>query len=71
MTDHDRLSQHELTDRMVKVAHDLDRMHAYDLLTIAGFITTNALRCFPRDDRLPVAAEWYAKVVNTLRESLD
>jgi len=38
---------------------------------LAGFLATNALRCWGKEDRVGIAAEWTDHVLSTVRESLD
>ena len=40
-------------------------------LTLAGFLATNAIRCWPPECRIAVAEEWCATLMARLRESLD
>jgi hypothetical protein len=65
------LAQHELADMMATLGRRLYDQHPHDVLTLAGFLATNALRCWNPKDRIPLAAEWCDNVLATLRESLD
>jgi hypothetical protein len=56
---------------MTALAHDLDGYHPSDILALAGFLATNAARCWPPQCRLAVAEEWCATLMARLRESLD
>jgi hypothetical protein len=65
------LTQHELADMMATLGRRLYDQHPHDVLTLAGFLATNALRCWSPEDRIPLAAEWTDHVLATVRESLD
>ena len=70
MTPHP-LQCHQLADLMASVGRDLAGQHPHDILTLAGFLATNAIRCWGKEDRIPIAAEWCDHVLSTVRESLD
>ena len=61
----------ELARHMTALAADLHGYHPADILALAGFLATNAARCWPPECRLAVAEEWCATLKARLRESLD
>ena len=65
------LQCHELAAMMAQVGENLLECHPHDVLTLAGFLATNAIRCWAPEDRIPIAASWCDHVLATLRESLD
>ena len=65
------LAQHELADMMATLGRRLYDRHPHDVLTLAGFLATNALRCWNPEDRIPIASEWCDHVLATVRQSLD
>jgi len=65
------LQCHQLAALMATVGRDLAGQHPHDILTLAGFLATNAIRCWGKEDRIPIAAEWTDHVLSTVRESLD
>lgn len=65
------LTQHELADMMATLGRRLYDQHPHDVLTLAGFLACNALRCWGPEDRIPLATEWTDHVLATVRESLD
>ena len=65
------LAQHELADLMATLGRNLMGQHPHDVLVLAGFLATNALRCWSAEDRIPIAGEWCDHVLTTVRESLD
>lgn len=65
------LQCHELAAMMASVGRDLSGQHPLDVLTLAGFLATNAIRCWNPEDRIPIAAEWTDTLLATVRESLD
>jgi hypothetical protein len=66
-----QLAQHELANLMAQVGENLLECHPHDVLVLAGFLATNALRCWTPEDRIPIAGEWTDHVLATVRESLD
>lgn len=70
MTPHP-LRDFQLANLMAEIGRDLSGRHPHDVLTLAGFLATNAIRCWAPEDRIPIAAEWTDNVLSTLRESLD
>jgi hypothetical protein len=66
-----QLAQHELANLMAQVGENLLECHPHDVLTLAGFLATNAIRCWSPEERIPIAAEWCDHVLATVRESLD
>jgi hypothetical protein len=56
---------------MATLGRRLYDQHPHDVLVLAGFLATNALRCWSPEDRIPLAAEWTEHVLATVRESLD
>jgi hypothetical protein len=56
---------------MASLGRRLYDQHPHDVLTLAGFLACNALRCWAPEDRIPLAAEWTDHVLATVRESLD
>jgi hypothetical protein len=56
---------------MATLGRRLYDQHPHDVLTLAGFLATNALRCWEPQDRLEVAAAFCDNVLAALRESLD
>jgi len=65
------LQCHQLAALMATVGRDLAGQHPHDILTLAGFLATNAIRCWGKEDRIPIAAEWCDHVLSAVRESLD
>ena len=61
----------ELANHMTALAADLDGYHPSDILALAGFLATNACRCWGPELRMRVAEEWCATLMARLRESLD
>ena len=61
----------ELAKMMANVGRDLSGQHPHDVLVLAGFLATNAIRCWAPEDRIGIAAEWTDHVLSTVRESLD
>jgi hypothetical protein len=62
---------HQLAAMMAEIGHDLTNRHPHDVLVLAGFLATNAIRCWGKEDRVGIAAEWCDHVLSTVRESLD
>ena len=56
---------------MATLGRRLYDRHPHDVLTLAGFLATNAIRCWSPEDRIPIAGEWCDHVLATVRESLD
>lgn len=65
------LQSHELANLMAQVGQNLLECHPHDVLTLAGFLATNALRCWSPEERIPIAAAWCDHVLSTVRQSLD
>jgi hypothetical protein len=66
------LPQHELANAMTELATSLSgQWHAADVLTLAGFLASQALRCMPPPARMEIAQGFCDNVLATLRESLD
>jgi hypothetical protein len=65
------LPHHELASLMAQVSRNLTECHPHDVLTLAGFLATNAIRCWAPEERIPIAGAWCDHVLATLRESLD
>ena len=70
MTPHP-LQSFQLAEMMASVGRVLTNRHPHDVLVLAGFLATNAIRCWGKEDRIPIAAEWTDHVLSTVRESLD
>jgi len=64
------LRDFQLADLMASVGRDLSGQHPHDVLVLAGFLATNALRCWGAEERVGIAAEWCDHVLATVRESL-
>jgi len=65
------LKSFQLANLMAEIGHDLTNRHPHDVLVLAGFLATNAIRCWGKEDRISIAAEWTDHVLSTVRESLD
>jgi hypothetical protein len=66
------LTQHELADMMATLGRRLSgQWHAAGVLTIAGFLASQALRCMPPPARMEIAQGFCDNLLATLRESLD
>ena len=62
---------HQLAAMMAEIGRDLTNRHPHDVLVLAGFLACNAIRCWGKEDRVGIAAEWTDHVLSTVRESLD
>ena len=65
------LQCHKLANLVTRVGENLLECHPHDVLTLAGFLATNAIRCWPPECRIAVAKKWCATLMARLRESLD
>jgi len=63
------LRDFQLANLMAEIGRDLSDRHPHDVLTLAGFLATNALRCWGAEERVGIAAEWTEHVLATVRES--